>query len=94
MIVLEKEVKQEMKPAENTCYEMFKKEIDAYMSYKWWLDKVDDKWLFKGISEIMEDEFLHARFLRGYMERNGHVLDVTDEYEQKYWKIHRELSKG
>jgi hypothetical protein len=93
MIVIDKEVKQEVRPVQGTCYEMFKKEIDAYMSYKGWLDSVKDDHLAMGIQEIMEDEFLHARFLRSYMEEHDHELDVGDEYEQKYWKIHREITK-
>jgi hypothetical protein len=90
MIVLNKlttETKTEFTPVD-----MFHKELDAYCMYKDWKEISDDDILDMALEEIMMDEFLHARFLRDYlMDHEMYIVNPEDEYEKKYWKIHKKL---
>jgi hypothetical protein len=74
--------------------DMFKKEIDAYCTYKTWCENTTDSMLEYALQEIMEDEYLHARFLRDYLiEHDMYNLDANDDYEKKFWKIHKWVYK-
>ena len=88
MIVLNKETK--MEGSEHPYTEMFRKEIDSYCTYKEWAEETNDAWLEKAFEEMMEDEFLHAKFLHEYL-MNNNLYSPTNEdmHEQKYWKIHK-----
>lgn len=86
MIVVAKETSNK----EHPFLEMFHREIDAYCGYKEWSEETDDYHLSRALEEMMEDEFLHAKFLRNYLkEHDMYNPDPTDEYEKKYLKIHK-----
>lgn len=87
MILLNKETKME---GEHPYIEMFRKEIDSYCTYKEWAEETNDIWLEKAFEEMMEDEFLHAKFIHEYL-MNNNLYSPTNEdmHEQKYWKIHK-----
>ena len=89
MIVLNKETELQNKD-KHPYLEMFHKEIDAYCTYKAWMDETNDKLLEMAFEEIMEDEYLHARFLHDYlMDHDMYDPPSDDEYEKKFWKIHK-----
>lgn len=82
-------------PSKDTCLEMFKKEMDAYCAYKAWADDTDDEVLEMALEEIMEDEFLHARFLRDYMiDKEVYSLSADDPYEKRFWKAHKKFFRN
>ena len=91
MIVLNKEHEATMTNKEQHPYiEMFHKELDAYCTYKAWTEDTNDSFLERAFEEIMEDEYLHARFLHDYlMDHDMYTPEGEDEYEKKFWKIHK-----
>ena len=98
MIVLNnnKEMNMEQKPLserKESYLDMFRKEMDAYCTYKEWAENTDDVVLEEALEEIMYDEYLHARFLREYMmENNMYTVDMNDPHERKFWKVHMKMS--
>jgi rubrerythrin len=68
--------------------EQFKAETAAYSAYKMLTEMLDDEYLIEALSEIMYDEYLHAKFLRSYMLEMG-VYDPTQhvECEKAYMKM-------
>jgi hypothetical protein len=73
--------------------DLFRRELDAYCSYKEWVDETDDEILEMGLEEIMFDEYLHAKFLRDYMIDKGiYTLTESDPHEKKFWKIHKKMT--
>ena len=71
---------------------MFHREVDAYCGYKEWCESVSDVFLKAAIYEIMEDEYLHARFLRNYMKDNDmYQVEANDPYEKKFLNIEEQL---
>ena len=89
MIVLNnKETK--METSEHPYVDMFRKEIDAYCTYKEWAENTQDEFLERAFEEMMEDEYLHARFLHDYlMDNDLYAPSGDDEHERKFWKIHK-----
>jgi rubrerythrin len=72
--------------------DMFHKELDAYCTYKEWAEETNDPLFERALYEMMEDEYLHAKFLHEYvMERDLYSPDADDEYEKKFWKIHNRM---
>lgn len=70
--------------------EMFRKEMDSYCTYKEWAESTSDGYLELAFTEMMEDEFLHARFLHDHLMNNDlYSPSGDDEYERKYWKAHK-----
>ena len=71
---------------------MFCKEMEAYCSYKDWLEHIEDPMLEAAVEEIMFDEYLHAKFLRDYMIDKGmYPYKDEDAHEKKFWKIQRRV---
>ena len=68
--------------------EQFKSEIVAYAGYEALLKMVDDSYLEEALSEIMYDEYVHAKFLRSYMMEAG-VYDPAqyEDCEKAYKKM-------
>jgi rubrerythrin len=68
--------------------EQFKSEIAAFNGYEAIIDMIEDEYLEKALEEIMYDEFLHAKFLRSYMMKEG-VYDPNQhiECEKGYKKM-------
>ena len=94
MIVLNKDVKEASETA-NPYLEMFHRELQAYCTYKDWKETADDPVLEMALEEMMEDEFLHARFLRDYMIKHDmYSPDPANEHEIKYWKIHKRMYRS
>jgi rubrerythrin len=95
MIVLNKETTEtSIKEHEHPYIEMFRKELDAYCTYKSWAEDTQDEYLEKAFEEIMEDEYLHARFLHDYlMDHDLYWPDNEDAHEKKFWKIHNKYFK-
>jgi rubrerythrin len=96
MIVLNnKEVTPEHKTQqyEKESYEsMFRKELDAYCTYKEWAEETEDAILEMALEEIMLDEYLHAKFLRDYMiDHDMYSLHDDDPHEKKFWKIQKHM---
>ena len=95
MIVVNKESMAEHKSEtyEKESFEsMFRKEIDAYCTYKEWADETMDPHLEMALEEIMMDEYLHAKFLRDYMiENDMFTLTDSDPHEKKFWKIQKRI---
>jgi hypothetical protein len=90
MIVVQKDVKTES--GMHPFHEMFQREMMAYCSYRDWKEDSEDTFLELALEEMMEDEFLHARFLRDYMIKHElYKPEENDADELKYWKIHREI---
>ena len=74
--------------------DLFRKELDAYCSYKEWVEETEDSILEEGLEEIMFDEYLHAKFLREYMLDKGiYTLTDSDPPEKRFWKISKKMSK-
>jgi hypothetical protein len=94
MIVLNKETTEMKHDKEIHPYiDMFHKELDAYCTYKAWAEETNDPLFERALYEMMEDEYLHAKFLHEYvMERDIYFPDADDEYEKKFWKIHNKMS--
>jgi hypothetical protein len=87
MIVLEKQTEM---ATMHPYVDMFHKEVDAYCTYKAWADDTNDKFLERAFEEMMEDEYLHAKFLHDYlMDHDLYNPDADDAYEKKFWKIHK-----
>ena len=87
MIVLNKDMKTD---GEHPYLEMFRKEIDSYCTYKAWADDTQDMFLERAFEEMMEDEFLHAKFIHDYlMDHDLYSPMNEDEHEQKFWKIYK-----
>ena len=94
MIVINKETKPEEHSQHHPYVEMFRKELDAYCTYKEWADDTNDDFVERAFEEIMQDEFLHAKCLHDYlMDHDLYSPDADDEYERKFWKIHRKYFK-
>lgn len=75
-----------------SLHEMFRKELEAYCTYKEWTMKTEDVLLQMALEEIMLDEYLHAKFLRDYMMNNKmYVPKDDDAYEMKFWKAQEYL---
>lgn len=95
MIVLNKEANETtMKGTEHPYVDMFRKEIDAYCTYKSWTEEIDDDYLERAFEEMMQDEYLHAKFLHDYlMDHDLYWPENNDEHEKKFWKIHKKYFK-
>ena len=87
------EHKPEMKDhGKETMEDMFRKELDAYCTYKDWAEETEDEILEMALEEIMVDEYLHAKFLRDYMiDKDMYTLTDTDPHEKKFWRIHKKM---
>lgn len=59
------------------------KEIAAYWMYADLVKQTTDRQHIWALWEIMEDEYLHARYLRKYMVDNQ-MYDMKESYEEKY----------
>lgn len=71
--------------------EQLRREIEAYCKYKDLL-VVEDEHLREAIKEIMWDEYLHAKFLRRYLMREG--VYTPEEYadiEKRYRRIESDM---
>jgi rubrerythrin len=84
MIVVSENTKEMM---DNNIYsklhDAFKKEIEAYWMYdKLAKESKDDKFIW-ALCEIMEDEYLHARYLRKHMIEQE-MYDMDAPCEEKY----------
>jgi hypothetical protein len=91
MIVINKDMNR-TEHVDTHFVELFKKELEAYCSYKDIAEATDDYILELALNEIMEDEYLHAKFLRNFMmEHNTYPLDENDEWEKKFIKIHKKM---
>ena len=68
--------------------EQFKAEMAAFNAYETIIDMLDDDYAEDALSEIMYDEYLHAKFLRSYMIEEG-VYDPAQhvECEKTYMKM-------
>ena len=95
MIVVNKETTETtMKVNQHPYIDMFRKEIDAYCAYKALAEEIEDEYLEHAFEEIMQDEYLHARFLHDYlMDHDLYWPENNDEHEKKFWKIHRAYFK-
>jgi bacterioferritin (cytochrome b1) len=83
-----------MKENEHPYIEMFRKEIDAYCAYKALIEETEDEFIERAFEEIMQDEYLHAKFLHDYlMDHDLYWPENNDEHEKKFWKIHRKYFK-
>ena len=90
MIILNKEPMNRIHEHQHEFVDMFRKEIDAYCTYKEWVETTDDVVLEMALEEIMMDEYLHAKFLRDYLiDHDLFHLDATDEHEKKFLKMHK-----
>jgi rubrerythrin len=90
MIVLNKDTPDPVVSNKHPYLDMFRKEIDAYCTYKTWAEETDDEYLERAFEEIMQDEYLHARFLHDYlMEHELYWPENDDLHEKKFWKIHK-----
>lgn len=91
MIVMNKENTEAMMTKKEHPYvAMFRKEIDAYCDYKALLEETEDEYIEAAFEEIMQDEYLHARFLHDYlMDHDLYWPENTDEHEKRFWKIHK-----
>ena len=74
------------------CIDNFKREVDSYCKYKEMLPIIQNNDLLtEAVEEIMHDEYLHARFLRGYlMDRGFYIPSEHADYESKFLKMERE----
>lgn len=71
---------------------MFRKELDAYCTYKEWAEETTDSILEMALEEIMLDEYLHAKFLRDYLiDKEMYTLTDEDPHEKKFWKIQKHI---
>ena len=99
MIVLNNKESSTMEQQKVSEYKMsledlFRRELDAYCSYKEWAEETDDELLEMALDEIMMDEYLHAKFLRDYMiDKDMYHLGADDPHEKKFWKIQKRLFK-
>ena len=95
MIVLNKETTDvTMKGKEHPYIEMFRKEIDAYCAYKELIEETEDEFIERAFEEIMQDEYLHAKFLHDYlMDHELYWPENNDEHEKRFWKIHKKYFK-
>ena len=93
MIVLNKDTPEhKVDKGVHPYIDMFRKELDAYCTYKEWAEETNDIIFERALHEMMEDEYLHARFLHEYvMDRDLYSPDADDEYEKKFWKIHNKM---
>ena len=68
--------------------EQFKAEMAAFNAYKTIAEMLEDDYAKEALSEIMYDEYLHAKFLRSYMIEEG-VYDPVQhvECEKTYMKM-------
>jgi hypothetical protein len=77
---------------DSSMEDMFRKELDAYCTYKEWADDTDDDVLEMALEEIMFDEYLHAKFLRDYMiDKGWYKLTDVDPHEKRFQKIHKHM---
>lgn len=94
MIILNKEPtpKVSEERQQHAFIDMFRKEIDAYCTYKEWAEATEDVVLEMAFEEIMMDEYLHAKFLRDYLtDHDMYPLDAADEHERKFIKMHKKF---
>ena len=70
--------------------EQFKKELDAYYCYHELKSSLDGacKTLDTALEEIMYDEYLHARFLRSYLQsKDLYKFPMVEEAEKRFLMI-------
>jgi rubrerythrin len=65
--------------------EQFRSEQSAFHAYKAIADMTSDEYLQEALEEIMEDEYLHAKFVRMYlMEHDAYDPAQHTELEQTF----------
>jgi rubrerythrin len=68
---------------DNKLLDAMTKEIEAYWMYSELVKNCTDRKHITAMWEIMDDEFLHAKYLRNHMVEKG-IYDMKEPYEQKY----------
>lgn len=68
---------------DSTLLDAMQKEISAYWLYTDMIKNTEDRRHKAALCEIVEDEFLHAKYLRKYMVEH-HMYDMKEPYEEKY----------
>lgn len=75
----------------NELIEQFRLEMDAYCRYKDILHRADVN-LRSALKEIMWDEYLHAKFLRKYMLKEGaYMPEEHTELERQFRRIENDM---
>ena len=73
--------------AQSELMEQFKMEIEAYCKYKDLLPMTEGQ-LKEALKEIMWDEYLHAKYLRGYLIKVGAYVPMEHiELEKRFSRI-------
>lgn len=70
--------------------EQYKKELDAYFTYHELKKTLEGscKTLDTALEEIMYDEYLHARFLRNYLQsKDLYKFPMVEEAEKRFLMI-------
>ena len=83
MVVLTNTTATTPEKVDNKLIDAMHKEIEAYWMYADMAKTCEDNKHVWALWEIMDDEYLHARYLRKYMIEHE-MYDMKAPYEEKY----------